>query len=135
MSDIKKKSILRPLPKVIEVLKDRTIVGKAPSPKASRSSSPKIPIPEKLQKTNFILERYRIFMEKRKKKQQIKNVVNERIRARHDALMASSNSSPTQELIVLEEYRKYLKEEREQILGNKKFQKENYDPHGFGETY
>jgi len=135
MSDIKKKSILRPLPKVIEVLKDRTIVGKASSPKASRSSSPKIPIPEKLQKTNFILERYRIFMEKRKKKQQIKNVVNERIRARHDALMASSNSSPTQELIVLEEYRKYLKEEREQILGNKKFQKENYDPHGFGETY
>ena len=199
MSDVKKKSIIRPLPKVlrplpkfIEVLKDHTIVGKAssskapdtrssstrsssarsssskiPIPKASspKASSPKtpsskapsskepsqktpsskeptaisstskIPIPEKVQKTNFISERYRIFMENRKKKQQIKIIVNERKRAIHDALIASSNSSPTQELMELAEYRKDLKAAREQILGNKKNQQEKYDPHGFRETY
>jgi hypothetical protein len=112
MIDIKKKNILRPLPKVSvsDGLKNPTIVGKASSPKASiskasspkasspkkpsaKASSPKTSIPEKVQKKNFILERYKIFMENRNK-QMIMRIFNKQNKEllKHFSDSSSDNS-------------------------------------------
>jgi len=142
MIDIKKKHILRPLPKVSvsDGLKNPTIVGKASSPKASiskasspkasspnasiskasspkasspkasiskasspkasspktpsaKASSPKTSIPEKVQKTNFFLERFYIFLKKRNKQTIIRRRLNKQNKELLKQLSDSSSDS------------------------------------------